>query len=316
MSRFTGRTVPALAVALALGFLLLAWRSAQQRRALDESLSAAVARGAALRAALDRAARPPVAAPPAEGRARPPAAAAAPAEAKAPSKPTRPRSLRDLARDHPQLWNDFIQSKRVEFGRLYLPFFLRQTLAPPLQERFKDILAAELARGSDLAAAAAELGLEYSDPSIVALRRQAEDQRRRELAELLGDQGFREYEQFERTRRVRGFVDGLAPQLAELAPLSARQADQLTLALAESTAGFAQGGEADPGTVDWPAVDRRAGEILTPAQFAVWQRGVAHNTFSGSRRWLELEEAYRRAVQRRQAGPGEDAAAVARKSPD
>ena len=164
----------------------------------------------------------------------------------------------------------------------------------------REILAADIARGSDIGAAADAQGLSHTDPAIVALREQSDQQRTRELAELLGPAGFAAYERFQRAIPVRGFVDGLAEQLAWTAPLSGRQADELEQALADSSEAYRSGKAADPKTVEWERVDRAAERILSPGQLAVWQQGTAHNRFGGSRRDQELETVYRRAVQRMQ----------------
>lgn len=211
---------------------------------------------------------------------------------------TRPPGLLDFARNDPRLWNDFIQSKRAELGRLHAPFFQRLNLTATQQERFKDILAADIARGSDIGAAADAQGLSQSDPAIQALRENAEKQRKAELAELLGPVGFRELDAFERALPVRGFVDGLAIQLALSAPVSEQQANQLERVLAETNEAYRAGKPADPRVVDWDAVDARAREILSPEQFAVWKRGLAHNMFGGSRQSQELQKVYERALRR------------------
>jgi len=210
----------------------------------------------------------------------------------------RPRSFSDLARDNPQLWNEFIRSKRAEFSRFYLPLLQRMQVSAQQREKFVDILTEWLARSTDISAAAKARGLEYDDPVIKALSAESEKRMKAELEALLGPAAYREYETFERAMPARGYVDGLAVQLAATAPISAQQADRLERALAETNPTFAGGGRAEPGAMDWVEADRRAKEILPSEQFAVWQRGVAHNTFGGSRRAQELEAVYRRAVER------------------
>ena len=211
---------------------------------------------------------------------------------------TRPPGLRDFARDNPQIWNDFVTSKRAELGRLYLPLLQRLNLAPGQRERFKDILAAGIARGSDISAAADVQGLAYDDPAIVKLREQSEMQQKTELAQLLGPVGFQEFDAFQRALPVRGFVDGLATEVAFSAPLSEQQANALERALAETNPAYRAGKSADPAAVDWQAVDRRASELLSPSQLVVWQAGLAHNKFGGSRLAQELKKVYDRARER------------------
>jgi hypothetical protein len=295
------RIVAIAAGMLAVGLIVIAFMVSRARTRVEAQVADATERHAKLRSELRRWQQ-------ASAEARPKVsteAAPAPAPVKAATNPepplpprTRPPGLMDFARDNPQLWNDFIQSKRVELGRRYLPLLQRLNLSSSQQERFKNIVAADVARGSDIGAAATAQGLEHTDPAIVTLREESERLRKRELAELFGPAGFREFEAYERALSVRGFVDGLATQLAGTAPLSAPQADQLERALAEASESYRNGKHADPQTLDWDRVDRRAREILTPEQFAAWQLGVAHNMSGGSRRAQELQAVYQRAVKR------------------
>ena len=104
---------------------------------------------------------------------------------------------------------------------------------------------------------------------------------------------------------VRGFLDGFATQVAADDPLTGNQADQLERILAEATPAYRDGKRADPATVDWVMVDQQARRVLTPRQFDLWQLGVAHNRFGGSRKDQELQAVYKRAVERaRLSGEG------------
>jgi len=285
------------------GLVAIAIIAARARHRIEERLATAAARQSRLQSELRRRERPSV-------EASLPATAKLAPSSTAPKPPTnpetalpariRPPGLLDFARDNPQLWTVFIQSKRAELGRLNLPLLQRLNLSPLQQERFRDILAADVARGSDIGAAADAKGLEHTDSAIVALRQESEQRRNRELAELLGPAGFAEFDAYQRALPVRGFVDGLATQVAESAPLSTTQADQLEQVLAEASEPYRNGQHADPESLDWEQVDWRAREILTPEQFAAWQLGVAHNTIGGSRRWQELHAVYRVAVKRMQ----------------
>lgn len=299
-----GLVVTLAVVAIAL--MGVAWLAVRSRNELEMRLSAASAQRTKLQTDLERARGASDAAlttaslvnpaPP------PPAEIAKPAAA-FPAR-TRPPGLLDLARDNPQLWNEFIASKRAELGRLYLPLAQRLHLTPEQREKLKDVFAADVARGSDIGAAAQAQGLTQDDPTIVALREKAKEQRRADLKALLGAAGYREFELFERAIPVRGYVDGLAVELAATAPLSGQQADLLERALAETNESYRNGKHADPAAVDWESIDRRAREILTPQQFAVWQQGFAHNMFGGSRHDQELKKVYLQAVQRAKEAAG------------
>ena len=49
---------------------------------------------------------------------------------------------------------------------------------------------------------------------------------------------------------------------------------------------------------DWASVDEQARGILTSHQYALWQLGVAHNKFGGSRKDQELQAIYRRVMEK------------------
>src|SRR5262245_8570640 len=210
----------------------------------------------------------------------------------------RPPGLTDLARNNPELWNEFVRSKRAELGRLYLPVMLRLNLSREEQERVKDILAEDIAHSTDLAAAADAKGLKFTDPEIVALRKQAEQSKADALLRLLSPDRYPEFAAFERAIPLRGFLDGLAVQLLSVSPLSAQQAEELERALRGACPPFLAGKNGNPAEVNWTSVDNRAAQILNPAQLAVWDRHTAHNTLGGSRQSQELDAVYRRPVAR------------------
>lgn len=291
-----------LGSALVVAALLVGWafRAARARTETEARIAATRSLAEDLRkqlAAAQRRPAPSSAAPRAEAVSRvtpPPAAAPLPPR-------TRPPGLSDLAKDSPQLWNDYVQSKRAELGRFYLPVMQRLNLSVAQRERLKDILAEHLARSSDIAAAINAQGLAFEDPAAARLRAENDERRRRELAEFLGAAGWQAFDEAERATPMRGLVDGFGVQVARFAPLTSQQADQLERAFAAANAEFQRGRHATAEALDWDAADRAAREILTPQQFDAWKLGVAHNSFGGMRIEREMEAAYRRAVDRAKA---------------
>lgn len=206
--------------------------------------------------------------------------------------PKRTPGMTDLARSNPKLWNDFIASQKSQLQQRYVPMFQALNLSTEQREKFKTIHAADITRNADIGAAAAEQALGFKDPAIVRLREQSTEQKQSELKALLGERGFAEYKDFERTVRVRGFVDGFALQLSSSEPLSPNQANQLARVLATSSTSYQSGKDAEPGDLDWTLVDQEATAFLTPNQFAAWKLGIAHNRYGGSRLDLQLKKAY------------------------
>lgn len=205
-----------------------------------------------------------------------------------------PLSFYDFARDDPKLMNLWIAFKRSDYRQLFGPLLEQLKLSGAQREKFADILSAQVARDTDIGFAARVQGLEPGDPVIKKLYADSQQQQDRELAAFLGDAGFQTYKEYERTLAVRGYVDGLAVQVAESDPLSAAQAEQLAQALIAHSSPRAndEGRHADPASVDWPAVDQEAERFLTPSQLAAWKLGLTSNSFGGSRADQELKKAY------------------------
>lgn len=295
------RVLELMAGVLTIGLIVAGFMAAHSRKQIEAQLAEQTHRRTMLQVELRRLQRAPAGSEtkvaPAVDSASEPSTVGVKAELPIPPR-IRPPGLMDFARDNPQLWNEFIQSKRVELGRMYLPLLQRLHVSPEQADRFKDIFAGSIARRSDIGAAADAQGLDYSDPAITALREQSERQLQLELAGLLGPSGFKQFEDYRRALHVRGFVDGLATQVAASTPLSAQQADRLERALAETNEAYRNGKDAEASSVDWESVDQQAQGILSPEQFAAWQLGVVHNIFGGSRRAQELTAVYKGVVKR------------------
>lgn len=233
-------------------------------------------------------------------------AVAAPGAAQTGRVSAAPFSLMEAAERNPQLWNEFIASKRAELQGMYVSLFQQLNLAPGQRDAFKAILAAGIARSTDIGAAANAQKLAQDDPAIVALRAEAQRQVDGELAALLGEAGLAAYQDYKRTIGVRGYVTGFAVQLALSEPLRPAQAEQLARVLIDASPSYRQGGDAKPGEVEWERVDRAAQEFLTPTQLVQWKLGVANNRYGGSRADVEVKKIYDDAVTQRGGKPGPD----------
>ena len=294
-TRATFVVCAALLVVLALSVFFLAGRT---RREAETRLREAESRTARLREDLKRVeASLNIAAD--ENPAKVTAAVASPPQ---PAKPAstppriRPPGLMDLSRNNPQLLNYFIAWKKGDAGKDYGPLFLRLGLSSEQVEKFKTIRAESLARSVDIAAAADAQELPRTDSAVEKLRAESEKRTQAELAALLGETGYAALKDYERTLGVRGWADGLAALVVSTEPLTAEQADQLTHALAKTSAAYRAGGAALPKEIDWDEVDRHAQAFLTPGQFAAWKHGNPHNISGGSRTSVALDRAYERAT--------------------
>jgi hypothetical protein len=202
----------------------------------------------------------------------------------------------DIARDDPEVLNLWIANQRSRMQQTYGVLMEQLGLTPAQREKFKDILTADAARGTDIGATASAKGLGFDDPVVKALRAESQQQAEAELAALLGEQGLNAYRDYERTTPVRGFVEGFAVQVASTAPLTRNQADQLATALIAATPVAKPDDRPDPVDVDWAKVDAAAEKFLSPTQFAAWKLGVAHNKFGSTRAEQDFLKVYRSAT--------------------
>lgn len=190
-------------------------------------------------------------------------------------------------------------------ARLIVAQHTRDRLSTELQhDKFKDIVAAEVARETDITAAAKAQGLEFNDPVIKKLADDSQKQMETELLAVLGEKNFQAYQEFDRTASARGFVGGFAVQMAMTEPLTPTQGEQLAKALIAAAPAAEIGRHVDPGKVNWSMVDRRAEQFLSPTQLAAWKLGAAHNPAGGSRLDHELKKAYDTAIANTQKKPG------------
>ncbi len=280
-----------LVATVVVGLGWFAWGTHRDRMEAERQVVAAYARQARLRAELMQAQQTTVAAPAVTAATAAPAPNVPPAtSAKTVVRKNAP-SLMDIAHDHPELLNYFIASQKADLQQRYGVLFQQLQLTLEQREKFKEIQAAATTRSTDLGAAVHEQGLSYDDPAVKKLRDDSERETLSQLRKLLGDDGLRRYQEYNQTLGVRGFVDGFAVQMAEKDPLTPFQAEQLTRALVAAGTRDKAGNIASS-SMNWTEVDRRAQDVLSPAQFAAWKLGVAHNPAGGSRADQELRKLY------------------------
>jgi hypothetical protein len=193
---------------------------------------------------------------------------------------------------YPRLQALQLNSKRANMAQSYGAFWRSLGLSPDQIERFQGIMMDHDARMMDLDAAAQLHGPGKPDPAVDALRRETDDALRSAQLQLLGEAGYDQLQEYQRTLPVRTTVDGLAGSLA-LAdlPLSPQQAERLVTIIANSSSTYRDGGTAESATVDtdamwrgqreyqeaydWAPILTQAGEVLSASQVAVLAAQVA-----------------------------------------
>jgi len=86
-----------------------------------------------------------------------------------------------------------------------------------------------------------------------------------QLKDILGDQGFQQFQNYKRIQPLQGLVNDIS-SLSISAPINPSQYTQLLNVLANASSSYASGGKADPQSVDWNQVLPQAQGILSEAQ--------------------------------------------------
>ncbi len=199
-------------------------------------------------------------------------AAASTSGGQAPVAAGRPNPMEVIMQD-PKLQNSFFAAQRATLATRYGPLFRRLGLNPAQIGQFEDIMIKREETEMDLMAAAQAQHLPPDSPELATLRKQSEDETTAAAAALLGPADYAQWQGYERTAGVRGVVQNFAgAAVLEAMPLTAQQADQLTQILAETSARYGNGGNADYNDIDWTTADRRLAGVLSEAQLKLFQQ--------------------------------------------
>ena len=176
--------------------------------------------------------------------------------------------LAALLAANPGLFALGVRVYRANLGLHFGPLYQALRLSPGEIEKFENMMTTHQEQMLDLNAAAQARGLGDTDPAVVGLRQQEDQQLRAEQIALLGHAGFRQLLQFNRAQPVGDIVTNVATTVALTStPLSAAQAGQLTQFLADASADYQSGSEANPSTINWDQVLFQAQGVLSRAQY-------------------------------------------------
>ena len=121
----------------------------------------------------------------------------------------------------------------------------------------------------DLESTVRAQGMAKTSPEFAKLSRELSERHVAGQREILGEEGFKRLEQFQRVEPLLGFVNsvgGLVAQTAE--PLTMERAVKLAKILASANSAFKRGEKADPLKTKWENVLPEAEKLLSPAQLA------------------------------------------------
>lgn len=204
----------------------------------------------------------------------------------------------DLAlRNDPVLRSEYLASERANLGLRYGPLLGQLGLSSEQATKFNDLMAAHTEALLQIRLATLPGGSDT--PNAAAPTREAADEHLRAAqAELLGEAGYRQLQQYERLLPVRYEVEALVGSLALTdTPLGSGQAEQLVQIIANASSAYQRGGTADtpmPGNgelltplmlahqsieenIDWSSVLAQARAVLSPDQFAQFENQVGKN---------------------------------------
>lgn len=202
----------------------------------------------------------------------PPVSAATPPAKPAPAPMT---ALRNALLNDPQLQNLRLSAVRPKLRATYLPLFEQLGLTEAQAAQFLAIAEKRGEQEMDLAAVMETRRLPAGDPEVAALKKQVVQDFRAAQTALLGDEGWRKVEAYERSIPAREFVNEFAGAATVMgASITAAQADALSAALTGASAAYAQGGGVTTDNIDWDRVLTGASATLNAEQMAVFRNAV------------------------------------------
>ncbi len=257
---------------------IVAWR-ARQARILEEATiavarrdhAALVGRAAGLR---ERLAKEQERARAAQA-VRTPARVVAPEIREAKAKP-RELTVSDVIKlyqqegNRPEAQVRALAARRAGLTERFAPFYRRARLTPPQIQAFEDIWMRRDERHGDLNAAAHSQGLSLSDPGVARMRGEIYAEHEKAQRALLGDVGYGELRDHERSMGAWDMVRHLsAAATVRGVPFSTEQMDRFVRATVNASDSYRKGQNVSTGEVDWGAVLEQAAGFLSASQLAL-----------------------------------------------
>lgn len=292
----------AVSIAVLIGTAgIVAWQNARVSREVEVSLAEVASRRVAVEAGAQRAAlrlttaERELAALQSGGTAAQGRSGAGTSSKAAPVAPQRPW-IPERLQNEPAFQALWLANQRAGLAKRYGPFFRSLGLSPAQGEEFRDIAAKREEQIMDIESVMRSQGFAEGDANVTTLRHQAEAEYRSAQQALLGEAGYQQLQDYERTSGIRETIAGLVGGAVVVArdPFTPAQAAQLVEALANTSAHYRQGGPVDGDEIDWDAIDEQARSILTASQFDYFKTAEPL-TSVGGRFQSRLYQSFRRA---------------------
>ena len=195
-----------------------------------------------------------------------------------PQKPgpnTRLPSIADRLRHEPDAQVLWLAYHRSRAGERYGPLFQALRLSPEQIAKFQDNLIRREEQNMDLQAivASQKESTGRISAELYEMMKKIEPDHQAAQRELLGEAGYRQLLDHERTVRVRDMVNGWAGDAVVSArtPFTAQQGEQLVQILANASSSYRDGGSADSTNIDWDVADAQARAILSDPQLNLFK---------------------------------------------
>ena len=175
-------------------------------------------------------------------------------------------------KEDPKVQNLALASTRVSLAAKYALLFRSLDLSSAQSEKFLDITLKRLEQNEDLVAVVRAKGMSVDDPVVDKLGLEMRQECEAAQRELLGEAGFRQLQDYERTADMRELVRSMAGAATVAGtPFTPQPAEQLIQALAHANSAYRNGGKASVQNTDWNAVEAPARAILSEAQYSFLQ---------------------------------------------
>ena len=190
---------------------------------------------------------------------------------------------------NPKAFDVYLEGYHTGLRQQFGPLYRSLGLSPAQIDKFEDLMTEHEEIALSLRAAALAQGEESPTGAVAGLQEQEDERLRAAQISLLGNDGYGQWQSFERVRPVWPLVDEIASYVALTpAPLTGAQAAQLLQILAGASQGYRQGGQASPdrAQIEWNEVLRQAPAVLSQNQLA----GVT--MLAGAQRLAQLKAKY------------------------
>ncbi|HEX3728761.1 MAG TPA: hypothetical protein VHV47_03085 [Opitutaceae bacterium] len=183
----------------------------------------------------------------------------------------------DLRAEDPEALRQAVARARATAALRYRALFQALHLPPGQEKRLAEIVEDYELRARDIWEEGNAEGMSTADPALWRLMRPDYEKMKADVTALIGDAGFQQVDEYNRSLVAHDFSSALVSALYYgNTPLTAPQAADLPAAIAKLSPAYQQGHSAiDLYTMDWSAAYPQLNTILMPPQLAALQAVVS-----------------------------------------